>query len=271
VRAAPRPLRAAGVAGATRDARVLMAAALGAPLDRLSLVERDALPAAAAGRFEAMVAARAGHQPVAQIVGERAFWGRRFRVTPDVLDPRPETETLVAAALAGPAPARILDLGTGSGALIVTLLAEWPAARGVATDASAAALAVAAENARRHGVADRAAFLAGDWAAPVLGTFDLVVCNPPYIAEAAFAGLAPDVRDWEPRSALTPGPTGLEAYARLAPEIPRLLAPGGRAFFEIGADQGSSVPAIFAAGGLPVLGVLTDLDGRDRVVALGAT
>jgi release factor glutamine methyltransferase len=269
VRAAVAALAAAGIPTPARDARVLMATALGVPLDRMSLIARDALPEAAARCFEAMVVARAGRQPVAQIVGERDFWGRRFRVTRDVLDPRPETETLIAAALEGPSPGSVLDLGTGSGAILVTLLAEWPAARGLGIDASTAALAVAAENARRHGVADRAEFRHGDWADPVEASFDLVVCNPPYVAEPELASLAPDVRDWEPRLALTPGPTGLEAYAHLAPEMARLLAPGGRAFFEIGADQGRSVPAVFAASGVPVRTVLVDLDGRDRVVVLG--
>ena len=265
LRAGAATLRAAGVEAPARDARLLMAAALGEPLDRLTLREPE--PAgAAAETFAAMVAARARRQPVAQITGERAFWGRRFRVTPEVLDPRPETETLIAAALAGPTPARILDLGTGSGAILVTLLAEWPAARGLGTDASAAAIAVARDNARRHGVAARAEFRHTDWAEGVAGPFDLVVCNPPYIAEAELAALAPDVRAWEPHAALTPGLTGLEAYRCIAPELSRLLGPGGRALFEIGAGQGAAVPPIFAAEGLAVGPVLRDLDRRDRVI-----
>jgi release factor glutamine methyltransferase len=264
--AAAARLRAAGVEAPARDARRLMAAALGEEAARLALHAPEPVPEAAAARFEAMVAARARRQPVAQIVGERLFWGRSFRVTPDVLDPRPETETLVAAALEGSPPAALLDLGTGSGALIVTLLAAWTSARGVATDTSTAALAVAAENAARHGVADRVRLVAADWATGVAERFDLVVCNPPYIAEGELAGLAPEVLDWEPRAALTPGPSGLEAYARIAGDLLRLLAPRGRALFEIGAGQGATVRAVFAAAGFRAISVLPDLDGRDRVV-----
>jgi release factor glutamine methyltransferase len=202
---------------------------------------------------------------VAQIIGRRAFWGRDFRVTAAVLDPRPETETLIARALAGPAPATILDLGTGRGAILVTLLAELPAARGLGTDIDPAALAVAAENAARHGVADRAGFRHADWTDGIEGRFDLVVSNPPYIAAAEIAGLAPDVRDWEPRHALTAGPTGLEAYARIAGGLAGLLAPHGRGLLEIGAGQGAAVTALMRSAGFTA-SVHRDLDGRDRVV-----
>jgi release factor glutamine methyltransferase len=174
-----------------------------------------------------MVAQRAERRPVAQILGRRLFWGRDFAVTGDVLDPRPETETLVAAALAGPAPARILDLGTGSGAILLTLLAEWPDAVGTGTDASAAALVVAARNAEELGCAERARLVRTDWADGVDGPFDLVVCNPPYIPEAEIEGLSPEVRCHEPRMALTAGESGLEAYRRIAPHLPRLLGAGG--------------------------------------------
>ena len=162
--AAAARLAAAGVPDPARDARVLMADALGVPLAALTPLQRDALPAAPAEVFAGHVAARGGRRPVAQILGRREFWGRSFEVTPDVLDPRPETEALVALALQGPAPARLLDLGLGSGAILVTLLCEWPQARGIGTDLSAAALAVAARNAARHGVADRAEFRRADWA-----------------------------------------------------------------------------------------------------------
>ena len=186
-----------------------------------------------------MLGERARARPVAQIIGRRAFWGREFAVTGAVLDPRPETETLIALALAGPAPARILDLGTGSGAILVTLLAEWPGAQGVGTDIDAAALAVAAENAARHGVAARAAFRRADWTQGIVGRFDLVVSNPPYIPAAEVEGLAPDVRDWEPRHALTAGPTGLEAYAAHRRRAwPRCWLPAGARFSRSGAGQG---------------------------------
>jgi len=262
-------LAAAGVPEAARDARRLMAAALGLAPGRLTLVEGEALDAGTAAAFERMVAERARWRPVAQIVGRRAFWGRDFAVTGAVLDPRPETETLVAAALDGPVPATIVDIGTGSGAILLTLLAEWPSARGVGTDVDAAALAVAAENATRLGVAARWRPVRGDWYAGERGPFDLVVSNPPYLAAAEIAALAPDVRDWEPRHALTAGPTGLEAYVAIAGGLAAVLAPGGRALLEIGPTQADAVVGLLAAAGLPGARVHRDLDGRDRVVAVG--
>ncbi len=268
-RAAAR-LAAAGVADAGRDARVLMAAALGLPPAGLTPVVREALPPDAAAVFDAHVAARAARRPVAQILGRREFWGRSFAVTPDVLDPRPETETLVALALQGTPPARLLDLGVGSGAILVTLLAEWPHARGVGSDISDAALAVAAGNAARFGVASRTDLRKADWTDGVGGRFDLVVSNPPYIPASAVPGLAPEVRDWEPHLALTPGPSGLEGYERIAAGLGALLAPGGRALFEIGADQGACVQAVFRSVGFSAVAVHRDLDGRDRVVAVSA-
>lgn len=259
-------LAAAGVPEAARDARRLMAAALGVAAERLTLLAPEPLAAGAAETYGRMLDERAGRRPVAQIVGRRAFWGRDFAVTGAVLDPRPETETLVALALAGPVPARLLDLGTGSGAILLTLLAEWPGARGTGTDLDPEALAVAAANAARLGVAARAEFRRADWTEGVEGRFGLVASNPPYIPGAEVAGLAPEVRDWEPRHALTPGPTGLEAYRRIAAGLGRVLAPGGRGLFEVGAGQGAAVAAVFADAGFPAARVHPDLDGRDRVV-----
>jgi release factor glutamine methyltransferase len=241
-----------------------MAAALGVPAGRLILAADDPVPDAALAGFDRMVAERARFRPVAQILGERSFWGRSFTVTAAVLDPRPETETLIARALAGPPPRRILDLGTGTGAILVTLLAECPEARGVGTDIDPAALAVAAANAARHRVAARADFRLADWTDGLTGRFDLVVSNPPYIPEAELAALAPDVRDWEPRRALTPGPTGLESYHRIAAGLPALLADNGRALLEIGAGQGAAVAALLRAAGFAVT-LHADLDGRERV------
>lgn len=260
-------LAAAGVADAPRDARLLLADALGVAPDRITPALAEPLPEEAAARFVSHVNARAQRQPVSQILGRREFWGRRFRVTPDVLDPRPETETLVALALAGPAPWRLLDLGTGGGAILVSLLAAWPLARGVGTDVSAEALAVALGNARALGVAGRAEFLRADWTEGVTGPFELVVSNPPYVAEAEMPGLEPEVRDWEPRIALTPGGDGLEAYRRIAAGLDGLLAPLGRAFFEIGSTQGEAVAAVFAAAGFKVA-IHPDLGGTDRVAAV---
>lgn len=265
--AAAARLAAAGVADAPRDARLLMADALGVAPDRVTLVLGDPLAKAAAAQFAAHVAARVDRRPVSQILGRRAFWSHEFLVTADVLDPRPETELLVALALEGPAPGRLLDIGVGSGAILATLLAAWPGARGVGTDVSAPALEVARANAERLGVGPRADLAAACWAEGVAGPFDLVVSNPPYIAEAEMAGLAPEVRLWEPRLALTPGGDGLAAYRAIAADLDRLLGPGGRGLFEIGAAQGPAVAAIFAAAGFAAR-IHPDLAGRDRVVAV---
>lgn len=262
-------LQAAGLRDPARDARRLLAHALDIVPGRLTLVLPDNLDARQLDRFEAAIAARKSRQPVAQIVGKRAFYGRDFIVTPDVLDPRPETETLVAAALSAPAR-RVLDLGTGSGCILLSLLAEWPGATGIGTDISAAALAVAWRNADALGVADRATFLQGDWAEGVTGHFDLIVSNPPYIATDEFGSLDPDVRDFEPIIALTPGDDGLGAYRRLLPQAARLLAPEGRLLVEIGPDQAGAVRALGQGAGLRAQQVLPDLDGRDRVVAFDA-
>ncbi len=263
---ATRDLAAAGFDGAAGDARRLLAHAAGVPPERLSLHIGDPVEPGVAERLADALARRRTHQPVAQITGTRLFWGRAFLVTPDVLDPRPETETLISLALEGPRPNRLLDLGTGSGCLAATLLAEWPASHGVATDISATALAVAARNADGHGVADRLTLRMSNWWANLEGRFDLIVSNPPYIAEAEMADLAPDVRDWEPHLALTPGGDGLGAYREIAARLDEFLTPNGRALFEIGASQSVNVSAIFAASGQFQVRVHADLDGRDRVV-----
>ncbi|HMO09876.1 MAG TPA: peptide chain release factor N(5)-glutamine methyltransferase [Paracoccaceae bacterium] len=263
--AAAARLAAAGVPDPQRDARLLLAHTLGLPPDRMVLLPDRGIGPADDRRIEAAVAARAARQPVAQILGRRAFWRHDFRVTPDVLDPRPETEVLVAQALKEPF-ARVLDLGTGSGAILLSLLADMPGATGLGTDTSEAALAVAGGNARALGLADRAAFRHADWFAGVAGRFDLIVSNPPYLAEDEIVGLAPEVRDWEPRQALTPGGDGLDAYRAIAAGSPAHLAPGGRLMVEIGPTQGAPVAALLVAAGLAGIAVLPDLDGRDRVV-----
>lgn len=258
-------LRAAGVDDPGRDGRLLMAAALGVAADRLTLHMQDPFPASARPVWVAHVAARAARQPVAQILGRRAFFGRMFRVTPDVLDPRPDTETLIEAALSAPAT-RILDIGTGSGCILLTLLAEWTEAQGTGTDKSAAALGVAQENANRLDLSTRATFVETDWARDVAGPFDLIVSNPPYITGPEMQELAPEVRDWEPTMALTPGPEGLESYRLLVPQAMARLRPGGRLLLEIGAEQGADVAEICRAAGFENVSVLADINGRDRVV-----
>ena len=269
LRAAIPVLAAAGIEEAPRDARLLLAHAMGIAPDRLTLHLPDPLAPAAAARLAAALAARAARQPVAQITGRRQFWGRPFQVTRDTLDPRPETETLVAAALEQPF-ARVLDLGTGTGCILVTLLAERPGATGTGLDLSPAALAVAAANAAALGVADRARFALSDWFAAAEGRHDLIVANPPYIAAAEMAGLAPEVRDWDPHLALTPGGDGLAAYRAIAAGAGAHLAPGGRLLLEIGPTQGAAVAGLLRAAGLVDVTIRTDLDGRDRVLAARA-
>jgi release factor glutamine methyltransferase len=259
-------LEAAGIDGAGRDARVLLAHALGVGADRLTLHLQDAMTEPQRAAYEAALAARVARQPVAQIIGRRLFWGLSFRVTPDTLDPRPETETLVAAALERPF-LKVLDLGTGTGCILLSCLKGMPMARGVGIDASPAALDVAAGNARDLGLADRARFLVSDWFSAVSGAFDLIVSNPPYIAAEELAALAPEVRDWEPTMALTPGGDGLDAYRVIARGAGARLMPGGRLLLEIGPTQGAAVSGLLVAGGLDEVRVLRDMDGRDRVVA----
>lgn len=265
LRAAVGRLRAAGVEDAPGDARRLLAHALGVAPDRVTILLPDALAPAAAAAFDAAVAARARRQPVAQITGRRAFFGHEFRVTPDTLDPRPETEILVAAALERPFGS-ILDLGTGTGCILLSCLAAMPAASGIGTDRSEAALAVARANAADLGLAGRARLVRSDWFAGVPGRFDLIVSNPPYIAEAEIADLAPEVRDWEPRAALTPGGDGLDAYRAIAAGARARLVPGGRILLEIGPTQGPAVRDLLRAAGLDGVAIRRDLDGRDRVV-----
>lgn len=266
LRAAAARLAGAGVDGPERDARVLLRAASGLSPARFSTELRAAPGTGEAERFEAMIAARLRRQPVSQILGEREFWGRSFHVTADVLDPRPESESLIAAALDGPPRRRLLDLGTGSGALLLTLLAEWPGARGLGIDASPAALAVASGNAHRLDLADRADFAEGDWLTGITGRYDCILCNPPYIPEDDLAGLSPEVRDWEPRMALSPGGDGLAPYRRISAELGRVLEPGGVALFEIGYDQGESAPLLFRQAGWSDVRLLQDLGGHPRVI-----
>jgi release factor glutamine methyltransferase len=261
-------LRAAGIDGAAADARILLAHALGVPRDRLTLALAEDAPMAAITRFRTSIAARAAHQPVAQIIGQRSFWGRDFVVTPDVLDPRPETETLVSAALEQPF-GHLLDLGTGSGAIALTLLSERPSATARAVDLSAQALQVARANATALGVADRVQFQQADWFEGVVGPFDLIVSNPPYISQSEFAALAPDVRVFEPRMALVPAgddDTGLAAYRTICKGAYPQLLPGGWLMVEIGYRQGPAVTALFTACGLQNVSLRHDLSGHPRVV-----
>lgn len=267
LRDAVRQLERAGIAEANTDARHLVAHVLGVGRDRLILMGPDPFPQAAEMALQQALVRRLAHEPVSRIIGQRLFWGRRFSITPDVLDPRADTETLIAAALDGPVPQHLLDLGTGSGAIALTLLTEWPLARAVATDVSPAALAVAARNARTLGVAGRLDLVLSDWFTAVTGQFDLILSNPPYIAEDELPGLAPEVLRHDPALALSPGGDGLAPYRVIAAQAAAHLAPGGRVMVEIGWRQGADVRAIFAAFGWRDLRLIRDMEGRDRVLS----
>lgn len=246
------------------DAEVLLAHLLGMNRNRMLLTsdlwisEED---------YDLLVNRRAAGEPVAYIIGQREFWSLDLQVTPDVLIPRPDSETLIVAALEavrGP-PGRILDLGTGSGALLLAALSEWPQATGLGVDASAAALAVAEANAERLGFGARTAFRLGNWGEGLQEHFDLVLSNPPYVKDKA--ELSPEVRDHEPASALFSGPEGLDDYWRLLPQLSGLMTDHGVAIVEIGSAQAAPVLALAAAAGLQG-GVRQDLAGLDRCVVL---
>jgi len=245
------------------DAELLLAHALEIDRNELLMRQRDlSVPPA----FELLLQRRLTGEPIAYITGVRDFWTISLHVTPDVLIPRPDSETLIEAAVEhfkNTAPATILDLGTGPGTLLLAALAEWPEAQGLGIDESERAQAYFATNARELGMYERARFHLGDWAAGIEGQFDLILCNPPYIA--ADEQLPVEVRDHEPSGALFAGADGLDDYRTLATQLSRLIAPGGMAAIEIGATQATAVSALLTAQGLTVA-VRRDLAGRERCV-----
>lgn len=265
-------LAAAGIEAPRHEAWLLLAHATGQERAALIAARPGPVAAAARERFAALVARRAGREPIAYLLGEREFWSLPFAVGPEVLVPRPDSETLVEAVLAAlpdrAAPLRLLDLGTGSGCLLLALLSELPAAVGLGVDRSLAALAMAERNAARLSLAGRARFLAGSWGAALGGGFDLIVSNPPYIPAPMLAGLTPEVRDFEPQGALAAGEDGLDAYRALLPDVARLLAPGGLAALELGQGQAAAVEALARAAGLAPAGLRRDLAGIERCLLL---
>lgn len=264
-------LAAVGVESPRLDARLLLAAVLEtAPAALLAnLAARVDGPQAA--RFAALIARRVAREPVALILGRREFWSLDLAVSAETLVPRPESETLIEAAVAAfagrAAPGRLLDLGTGTGCLLLAALTEFPNAFGVGVDCAPAAAALARDNAVRLELAGRAAFLAGDWAHAIAGRFDLVLANPPYIPTGDLPGLMPEVVGHEPRRALDGGPDGLAAYRAILAELPRLLQPDGTAVLELGQGQAAPVSALAAAAGLGAV-TRADLAGTRRALIL---
>lgn len=278
-------LAAGGIDNPRLEARLLAAAALGVePVIIFAHPER-LLTADEETRLRVSLGRRLSREPLAQILGRREFWSLPFHVSPATLIPRPDSETLVQAALGwidqgrharegghpwAPAFAgatkSILDLGTGSGCLLLAVLSELPEATGLGIDASPEALEIARRNAADLGLADRAKFRHGNWGDGLEGPFDLILSNPPYIPSGEIAVLMPEVRDYEPTSALDGGPDGLDAYRCLLPEIVRLLAPGGAAFLEVGQGQAGAVANLGRETGLTLLGLYPDLAGIDRCI-----
>jgi len=267
-------LAAAGFDEPRRRARRLLAAALGRSAADLFAHPEHTLTAVGAARVAAMLDRMTRHEPLSRIVGKREFWGLEFGLSADTLDPRPESETVVEAVLARLPDRsrgyRFLDLGTGTGCLLLALLSEFPKATGVAVDVAPGAARTARHNALMLGLGGRAHFVVGDWARAVAGRFDAVIANPPYIPTPAIAGLPPEVRDYDPRPALDGGADGLVAYRAIAADLPRLLRPSGLFAAEIGMGQAEAVDAILAQNGLAIDGFASDLAGTVRcVVARG--
>lgn len=272
LREAVMALQRAHIDTASLDARILLQHVLNVSREEWLAGSEQKLTEAQAAYFRELIEKRARRQPVAQLIGRREFFGREFKVTADTLDPRPDSETLIEAALAHyrdwEAPKMLLDLGTGTGCLLLTLLAEFPQACGVGIDKSAAALNVAAVNAAALGMQERVTWMQGDWGQALMGAFDVIVSNPPYIPTAAIALLAPEVREYEPRGALDGGADGLECYRSLLPQIKRLLAADGLTALEMGIGQAEALTGLTAEHGLRAVAVKDDLAGIARCILL---
>ncbi|MGP1397414.1 MAG: peptide chain release factor N(5)-glutamine methyltransferase [Inquilinaceae bacterium] len=268
--AATARLTEAGVETPRTDARMLVENALG--LSRSDLLAHRGAPVAAgtAAVLRSLLDRRAGGEPVSRILGRREFWSLDFRLSPATLDPRPDSETIVESALSvlerRDAPLRLLDLGTGTGCLLLALLSELPNAWGLGVDREPLAASMAAHNAGRLALADRAAFVAGDWAAAITGSFDLVVSNPPYVPRPDLASLPPEVGGHDPALALDGGPDGLGAYRAILADTPDLLAPGGWLVVEVGIGQAAAVAGLFGDSALANIGMRSDLSTIERCV-----
>ena len=278
-RALAADLRQVGVATPELDARLLVCVACDLTHEAFVLNPARPLTGPEAARLGKLAARRADREPVSRLLGRREFWGREFAIGAPTLDPRPDSETLVAAALAlveesggREAPLRVADLGTGSGCLLLTLLAELPHAEGLGLDVEEGALHIAASNADALGVRDRARFVCGSWLAAIGGVFDLVIANPPYVVSHEIDRLAPEVARFEPRLALDGGRDGLDAYRAIVAELPRVMASSGIAAMEVGEGQAEAVAGLIARSGLgrsrPVQ-AWPDLSGAGRCLSFG--
>jgi release factor glutamine methyltransferase len=263
-------LAACGLEQPRFEARVLLAAALEADSGAILGYPERVLTPRQTDRLADLVRRRAAREPSARLLGRREFWSLDFKLSPDTLVPRPDSETLIEAALAAiasrAAPLRILDFGTGTGCLLLALLSELPAASGIGVDIAPGAVGTARENAAALGLAGRASFFVGSWADAILQGFDVILANPPYIESGAIGGLAPEVALHEPRRALDGGPDGLDFYRVLAPETARLLNETGIALFEIGAGQVLEISEVMRDAGLGVDKVCHDLAGVERCI-----
>lgn len=268
--AAQARFKSAGVDTPRLDAILLLAEATGWSEDLIRSRPETPVSADKAAAFEAMVQRRLRREPVSKILGRREFWSLEFRTSRDVLDPRADSETLVSAVLAAipdrNVALRIVDFGTGSGCLLLSLLRELPSATGVGIDVSPPALAVARENADRFALSSRCLFRLGSWGKGIEGTFDILISNPPYIESGVVPGLEPEVADYDPLLALDGGADGLDAYRALLPDMLRLAAKGAFAALEVGMGQDVAVVPLLAGAGFSQIAVLPDLSGIGRVV-----
>ena len=247
------------------DTRRLFAHAIGIDLSRVSIVINDVAQDTDIQQFHDLIKKRLTRQPVSQLIGKREFYGRDFAVSPDVLDPRPDTETLVEQALGVPFES-VLDLGTGSGCILISLLCERRQATGLGVDSSEHAVSLAEQNANALSVIGRATFVVSNWFDQIDGHFDLIVSNPPYVTAQEYSNLQPELRQWEPKQALTPGGDGLDAYRIIIAGAPTHLRQSGHLIVEIGQNQGPDVWQMFERAGFGDIQMVPDIDERDRVV-----